>query len=741
MEPPADDAGTVRGDLIDFREGSFHAPVLGEGVQHNHFGAPRNPVSWPHQVGTIPAQAACFQDRAESARLASALTGGGSAVITQTAPVGVMVGLGGVGKTQLAARYARTLWRAGGLDVLVWITASSSESIVDGYAAAATDLIGTVPSDRVRAALAFLAWLEPKAGQSPCRWLVVLDDVSDPADLDGRWPPASPTGRVLVTTRRQEAALTTGRHHIPVGLYTSKESLAYLTHALPHAESAVELAALAQDLGHLPLALSQAAAYLTDTGTRAGEYRRLLADRTTTLRDAAPDTLPDGQHLTVAVTWSLSIDHADRLRPPGLARPLLQLAAFLDPNGIPDTVLESVPARTYLAHHRTSHTASPGPAGATAEPAQVSERDVGLALSALRRLSLIQHHPATPQTAVRVHRLVQRAVRDALSGARCDDAARAAADALAAAWPYVERDTSLAGLLRDNTAALASCAEDTLYRPRAHPVLYRAGRSLGKGGQVAAARDYHRRLVTATTERLGPDHPDTLTARYGLARWTGQCGDAVRAAALFSELLKDMVHVLGSDHPDTLGTRHNLAYSWGQAGDVARAAAAFAELLNDRTRVLGAHHPHTLDTRSNVARWRGEAGDAPGAAAAFTELLKDRTRILDPTTRTPSAPETTLPGGVSDMVQVLGPEHPSTLITRETLAEWQGEAGDPARAVAALTDVVQDMTRILGADHPRCIASRKSLAHWRERQNPGQKDCGPPRRGWKNLMIFMLPLV
>lgn len=50
------------------------------------------------------------------------------------------------------------------------------------------------------------------SGAESCRWLIVLDDVTDPADLNGLWPPASPHGRILVTTRRRDAAH--GRHTI-----------------------------------------------------------------------------------------------------------------------------------------------------------------------------------------------------------------------------------------------------------------------------------------------------------------------------------------------------------------------------------------------------------------------------------------------------------------------------------------------------------------------------------------------
>ncbi|MET7698651.1 tetratricopeptide repeat protein [Streptomyces sp. NPDC005485] len=771
----AQDAAGFDGDGFDFRRSTFHGPVTGKIAYYHEPSRP--PASWPHQVGAIPAQAGGFQDRAETVLLDRALLLTGVTGVTHATPTAVLAGLGGTGKTQLAARYARTLWQSGDLDVLVWVTAAETSAVISSYAAAATELLGsTSPVNADQAATAFLAWLEPKFGQRPCRWLVVLDDVTDPDHLCGLWPPASPTGCTLVTTRSREPALLAGRQLIPVGVFSPAESLAYLNAVLAAhclAEPQEVVAALAHDLGHLPLALSQAAAYvaeLSDVGMNCAQYRRLFSDRATVLDDTAPARRPDGQRETVAATWALSIERADALRPVGFARPLLQLAAFLDGNGVPDAVLVSAPARAYVTRNRSaSHSTAPAdkahastPAEPTARPSAahttadglLSERDVRLSLSILRRLSLIDRPPEAVAAEVRVHQIVQRAVRDSLTGPQRDDAARAAADALATTWPYVERDTSLARLLRDNTAALASCAEDALYRPGAHAVLFRAGRSLGKSGQVAAARDYHRRLVTSTTKRLGPDHPNTLTARHGLARWTGQCGEAVRATAIFSALLDDMVRVLGSDHPDTLGARHHLAYSCGQAGDAPAAAAAFAGLLEDRTRVLGPDHPHTLDTRSNLARWRGEAGDAPAAAAAFAELLEDRTRILGPhhphtlSTRANLAyawgqmgdavkASTAFSELLDDMVQVLGPEHPSTLITRETLAEWQGEAGDPAGAVAALTGVVEDMTRVLGADHPLSTTSRKTLAHWRTREESGPRSSGLPRRGWKNLMIFV----
>ncbi|MFF9089878.1 NB-ARC domain-containing protein [Streptomyces sp. NPDC014991] len=266
--------------------------VTGGFHQHRHTG-PREPAPWPHPVGVIPSRAQCFQQRAEADRLRAVIDQGGTAVLCQ-----VLSGMGGVGKTQLAAGYARTAWDTGSLDVMVWITANSRSSVVAAYAQAGVELCCADPDDPPQAARTFLAWLTPKPGQRPCRWLIILDDVADPADLQRLWPPTSPHGRTLLTTRRRDAALSgEGRRLVEVGRFTKAQAVHYLTTSLAahgRTEPSDQLTALAADLGHLPLALAQAAAYLIDSRDSAASYRNLLADEeATVLADLAPDALPD----------------------------------------------------------------------------------------------------------------------------------------------------------------------------------------------------------------------------------------------------------------------------------------------------------------------------------------------------------------------------------------------------------------------------------------------------------------
>lgn len=694
--------------------------AVGAAEQVTLYAAPRQPAALPHQVGVVPALAQSFQARPESAELRA------------DGPCHVLTGLGGVGKTQLAAAHAHRAWDARELDVLVWVTATGRLAVVASYAQAAAELCGADPAEPEQAAAAFLAWLRAK----PHRWLVVLDDVADPADLKGLWPPDSPAGRTLVTTRRRDAALTgTGRRRVDVGLFTPEEATGYLAGVLAahgRTEPAAELAALAEELGRLPLALSQAAAYLADQALGAAAYRALLADRTRTLAHAlpGPDALPDDQRLPAAAAWSLSAELADTREPRGLARPLLALTAMLDPNGIPADVLTAPAARAFLARKGRR---TPSPRG------RVTAEQVHEALRLLHRLSLVDHTPDRPERAVHVHALVQRTTRETLTPKRFATCLRATAEALVQAWPDIERDIALGAALRTNAAALISLAEPTgcLYRRSgAHMVLFRHGLSLEDAWQAAEAEEFYRALTEATTRHLGRNHWCTLVARQCAAEAQGRAGDAAGAAAAFEELLEDRRRVLGRNDYSTMGTRIDIARWRGESGDGEGAVAAYTALLDDCRRVHGPDHQNTLSARLGLARWRGESGDPEGAVAGFTALLPDAVRVFGPDDRRTLALRHLLArwrgkagdakGAVAaytellhDVQRVLGPDHRNAFLLREDLAGSLGRAGDTEAALAAYAALVDDMTRVLGPEHPDTRAVLSEAAAWREGQAPG----------------------
>ncbi|BCL14693.1 DUF7779 domain-containing protein [Micromonospora sagamiensis] len=164
----------------------------------------------------------------------------------------------------------------------------------------------------------------------------------------------------------------------------------------PEAHRLDEAAQLAADLGCLPLALAQAATYIQDQDLTCAGYRKRLARRRLTA--LSPHLLPDDQATPVADTWALSVELADAATG-GIARILLQIAALLDPNGMPHNLFAAQAVTAYCEQR-------------LGQP--VDADDTHDAIRTLHRLSLTSStQNTTPGSAsLRVHALVQRATRE-----------------------------------------------------------------------------------------------------------------------------------------------------------------------------------------------------------------------------------------------------------------------------------------------------------------------------------------
>ncbi|MEV6013323.1 tetratricopeptide repeat protein [Streptomyces sp. NPDC051976] len=689
-------------------------------------------LTFPAQIGVVPPQAESFQPRRSDAALTALV----EADRTDTARPSAVVlsGIGGVGKTQAAAQFARRRWSHGGADLVVWADARTRSAIITTYARAAVELALADATQPEEAGQQFLAWLET----TDRRWLIILDDVANPGDLRGLWPPSTSSGRTVVTTRRRDAAFNgVGRHLVSMDVFAESESVQYLAAKLANhglSDSPTELAGLAADLGHLPLALSQAVAFMIDRSMGCVAYRRLVADRHRSLAELAPDpvSLPDDQSVIFGAAWSLSVEHADDLQPVGLARPMLELVSQLDPAGIPIEVLTTDSALEYLTLYRSAVTkvGSPSTSGAPGSvQVPVSEGDALAALRCLARLSLVTvDRHSSPYETVTAHRLVQRATRDAAAAGRTDRAAEAVARALLAAWPNDESDTLLAHALRVNTEHLQTVSGEALWASGSYALLIRAATSFGQAGQTVAAASFFESIADAAISHLGPAHPDTLPIRANRAVWQAEAGDAAGASRELERLVDDCARVLGREHPDTLAVRLNLARFKGPEHDTG--SGSFESLVNDFDRLLGPDHPDTLTARANLASWRGIQGDPSGAAAEFQRLFSDRVRLLGPdhpdtlATRSslaswqgaagdPAGAASETAGLLHDYVRILGPDHRDTLNSRGNLASWQGAAGDPAGAAAQFEELLGDYLRVLGPAHPDTLVLRGNLAFWR----------------------------
>jgi tetratricopeptide (TPR) repeat protein len=634
-------------------------------------------VSWPVQSGGIPPLAAYAIPRPETGFGAASQTAGhASPIQAEDSGSYVLAGQGGMGKTQLAAAYARALWQSRDVELLVWITASSRAAILTGYAEAfarTQPLPGGPPggygtgADQEELARRFLRWL----GESTRSWLVVLDDLADAADMAGLWPHGA-MGRVVLTARLPAAAISPFGHQarlIEVGPFSKREALAFLTARLfedtAQRNGAVDLA---ETLGCLPIALAQAAALVADCRIDCREYRRAYGER-----QAAMGLGGGGPAATIAVTWSLALDRADGLGQSALARPVLAMLAMLDQAGVPAAVLTSQAAREYIGSY--------GPDRAAATDEQIHG-----ALAGLAQVGLAVIDPASTERTISVHGLVQTCVRQVLPPAVRDLAAAAAASGVLQAWPDSGAGPRLDQALRDCAAALAGAAPEVMWSAQTHPLLLRAGQSLDQARLSWPAIGYWQSLAEASGKALGSGSPQTLELMHRLATAYTEVGRTDLALEVLTEALAQMEQEQGPGDPETLTARVQLARACVAADRIPEALPHFERALAGREWILGPDHPDTLATRSDLAGAYQAAGRLDDAITVYRRTMVDQELIL-------------------------GEDHPTTIATRGSLAAALHAAGQTRDAVPLLTRTLADRERLLGSDHPDTMTALGNLAY------------------------------
>jgi tetratricopeptide (TPR) repeat protein len=660
------------------------------------------------RAGAVPPLADGFSARPESASaLESALIPGAAVVLVpgQVGARGSGEWLGACGKTQLAVSSAEWLWQSRRVDLLVWAAATSRASVLSSYAEAAVAVIGADPaSDAETVAGRFINWL----AETSRPWLVVLDDLSDAADLE-RLRPEGSAGRVLITTRN--SATVSGEHRaqvLPVGAFSPREALSYLMGRLT-ADPDQRLGAidLVQDLGYEPLALAQASAVIASSVLSCRDYRDYFTRRREHMTQAAGSGLA-----AAAVTWTFSAEQADRLSPRS-AQALLALAALLDGNGIPAAVFTTSAACAYLAAEGAGRSA---------------DRELGRGgLLVLERVGLVATGSAGTPT-VRVNPVIQAAVRTAAPGEMLGRAARAAADALLEIWPEDEPGAWSAEALRSCAASLQRVAGDLLWAGGCHPLLLRAGQSLDRARLAGPAVAYWKELAAVSERVLGPNHADTLAARHRLAHAYLAAGRSAEAVSWFQWALADRARAVGPDHPGTIAARLNLGRALVAAGQLGDAVTVLSAAVGDYERVGGSDHLDTLGAREELAAAHYTAGQFADAVRLYRRTLADRERVQGPQhpdtigTRQKLADaylaDSQLKKALSqykqvlaDRERVLGPDHLDTITARNSLGSAYHSAGRMASALQLFEQASAGYERVLGADHPDTLASRVNLAH------------------------------
>ncbi|MGW1982746.1 FxSxx-COOH system tetratricopeptide repeat protein [Streptomyces collinus] len=643
-------------------------------------------------TSNLPPATLCLGRHEELTALRRILAGQGEGAITQS---GTVHGLGGIGKSTLALRYAYR--HRSDYTLIWWINAASPDEIETSLTELTKELVPEWAATAERGAQVSWArqWLGWHRG-----WLLVYDNVEDPADL-APYIGALHRGHHLATSRRTtgwpDSAATLCLGNLSPDDATTLLCRLVFQDIPPTPQQKLNARALVADLGCLPLAVKQAGAYLTQNrGVSLDAYRRRLG---TNLSRTAHGI--DAER-TIASLWNVTLQTLESEHP--LAVEVLRTAAWLAPDDIPYSLLT---------------------------PVDADPNDIAEAIGTLAAYSMVSDTGAT----ITVHRLVQTVLRTAPTSDRTQPPwhlqgrHRAEQAVLHHLIPLSGHDIpeSQWDTHTPHLVTLAATTPPGHHNARLTDAYVTAANRLHDQRHTARTIPLMEAILAQREQVLGDTHPTTLTSRNNLASAYESAGDLGRAIPLHETTLAQCEQDLGDTHPLTLTSRNNLAYAYRTVGDLGRAIPLYEATLAQREQVLGDTHPDTLTSRNNLARAYQAAGDLGRAIPLHEATFAQCEQVLGDTHPTTLTSRNNLAGAyraagdlgraiplyeatLAQREQIHGDTHPDTLTSRNDLAGAYRAAGDLGRAIPLYEATLAQCEQVLGDTHPNTLTSRNNLA-------------------------------
>jgi tetratricopeptide (TPR) repeat protein len=656
-----DDADTARrkllGGLQETRVKPSSAPSF-PGDRRSHLPPLGGPSRMPFAANPL------FVGRRNELRaLARPLERGETTVIT---------GIGGIGKTQLAAEFVHR--HGGGFPGGVfWMSFADPDAVPAEVAACGRGLdlhpgYDALPIDR-QARLVEAAW------EQPVPRLLVFDNCEDERLLEG-WRPRFGGARVLVTSRRGRWDRVLGARTVPLTTLprpASRELLRRFRPDLPAAEPA--LSGIAAELGDLPLALHLAGSFLeryarAPFGQPAAYLESLRQGglEHPSLQGRAVGISPTGHADHVGRTFALSFERLDpRDETDALALALLARAAHLAPG-------EPIPRELLVG---------------------MASGEGLLPEDALARLTALGLLDQNESGALVMHRLVAEFARGAGEIGERAEARTAVEEGLLTAAHRVNQ-SGYPAALRAWQPHLRAVAERARLREdgRAALLCNELAYHLQGIGDPLGALPYYERALAIRERILGPEHPGTAASLNNLGGLFQDQGDAALARRYYERALAIREKVLGPEHPDTAQSLNNLGFLLWSLDDLAGARRYYERALAIREKALGTEHPDHADhadhpdlarSLNNLGCLLFRLGDLAAARPLYERALAMRERAL-------------------------GPEHPETARSLNNLGFLLASLGDLAAARPYYARALAILEARLGTEHPYTRLARENFA-------------------------------
>ncbi|MCZ4095921.1 tetratricopeptide repeat protein [Streptomyces sp. So13.3] len=663
---------------------------------------PRFPADQPRVWGGVPRRNIRFTGRENLLgsiyhRLQQAEHG--AAVVT-------LLGMSGVGKTQIAAEY---VYRFGSeYDAVWWVPADQRGTLRQRLAELAPALgltTGPEYGERLRAVLDAL-----RRGNPYSRWLLVLDGADQVGDIADLLP--SGPGHVLITSQNR----AWGEHNtalMEVPVYSRDESVAFVRRRADRLDD-TDADRLAEALEDLPLLLDQTAGWLSDSTMSVDEYIGLLS--TGNNSEAGLKVAADFP-MTFQTAWSILLNQLRDTEPASID--LLRMCVFFAPGPIPVRLLRELPVRDLPEQL----------VGLMNDPLRWNDATAKLVqYSVVRREShdVGSDDPGGGSEILHMHRMVHQTVRDGMSEADRREYAVVVRRALAAADPGRPTDTRLWPRYAEITPHLKAAGVLESTDPDIQQLVLNSLRYMYLSGEYTSGLKLAERGLAAWKALLGEFHPRIWDITRHYANLLHATGSYEKAESICRIAVDHLREERGQQDLDLLRAATGLAASlrglarYDEAHEVSRLVLeGYLELVGDRD-------SRTLSARNNLAvsvRLLGRYQEALELDRQTLDIRRDALRPRHSWTLFSEinyAWDLRLLGRYDESVSVqersvrthrdvMGVDNPQTLRAEHTLIMGQYRTGE-RRAPVLLARLLERVERVLGENHPLTLMVASSYS-------------------------------
>ena len=503
-------------------------------------------------------------------------------------------GLGGIGKTQTAIAFAYKFCNE--YVFCRWLLADSKQTFESELELLARAL--KVKVDSV-ASHVWRAQMYEKLQQVE-RWLLIFDNVETSESVLPFLPKTQQPGQhILMTSRSQRFASVVDLDVLKpdeveelLGVLLSGSSLSNFT--------TKEASQLGERLGRLPLALSQAAAYLRTHGINIPSYLQLL--------DKIPEDLLSkhggddlvSYPLSVRNTWLLSISKIQMENADAIV--VLDSCAWMHADDIPLVWFEQ-------------------------ESILGNVGRVTSALEVLRKYSMVSNG-ASPNT-IKIHRLVQDVVllgQSAEQKKQVLDAQTKALTALCALDLKTSADVAMARALVPHMHRMIEVSltwQKSIYAVAS--IIERLAWTYMHLGQPARQKELLEKALALAETQCGPDHVLVAKALVGMAD-AHSLDQPGKAKELLERALKIQEKHYGSNHLEVARTLHDLGIEYGLLDQPDKQKELLERALKIKVENYGPSHFEVAKSMRNLSN----AYESLGQADKAKELLEGALKILEP---------------------------------------------------------------------------------------------------------------